>query len=157
MALGVIGGLVLLFFIAIGALVYGVTRHIKTQPATATSAVKTFDDQRAQFQGQSALFTLDDLDHPENVHKRVQAIPAGNTPASELCVLVWSPDSQKTVNVSLPFWLLKMGRRKINIQSDEDFEFEKFNVDVDQLERIGPHFIADLQKPGGERVLIWTK
>jgi hypothetical protein len=70
---------------------------------------------------------------------------------------VWSPNSERTVRISLPFWLLKLGRKKIDIGGADSFDFERMQIDVNQLERIGPKLLADLERPGGERVLVWTK
>ena len=155
--LAVIGGLVLCLVAAAGFGTYMIMKRIKTESATATAAVKTFDAQRAEFKGQTALFTMEDLENPDAALKKIGAMPAGPAPATDLHVLVWSPDDQRTVNISLPFWLLKMGKRKIDIGGAEGFDFERFNVDAAQLERIGPRLFADFEKPGGERILIWTK
>lgn len=155
--LAIIGGLVVCLIAAAGFGTYMIMQRVKTEPATATSAVKTFDAQRTEFKGQTPLVTFDDLENPETVTKKIAALPVGAAPATDLHILVWAPDSQRTVNISLPFWLLKMGKRKVDIGSAEGFDFERFNVDIAQLERIGPRLFADFEKPGGERVLIWTK
>jgi hypothetical protein len=73
-----------------------------------------------------------------------------------MAILVWDPDEQRTVRIALPFWLLKIGKRKIDIGAST-FDFERFRLDVNDLERIGPRLIADFQRPGGERVLVWTR
>jgi hypothetical protein len=134
-----------------------VVRHIKTEPATATSAVKTFEQERARFGVEKALISFDDVDSPSGIQKKFDALPASATPATEMEILVWSPDSGRTVRISLPFWLLKMGRRKIDIAGADSFDFDRLRIDVNQLERIGPKLIADLERPGGEKVLVWTK
>ena len=48
------------------------------------------------------------------------------------------------------------GKRKIDIGAS-GFDFDRFRIDVNYLERIGPRLIADIQRPGGERVLVWTR
>ncbi len=155
--LAVIGGLVICLFVLAGASTYWVMRHIKTTPATATAAVKTFEQERAQFGAEQALLSLDELEKPENIQKKIDALPAGSAPATNMEVLVWSPNSERTVRISLPFWLLKLGRNKIDIAGADSFDFNRLQIDVTQLERIGPRLLADLERPGGERVLVWTK
>jgi len=152
-----IGTIVLALFVMAGVSTYWVMQHIKTQPATATSAVKTFEQQRAQFGAEQALLTLDDVENPSAIVKKIDRLPAGATPATNMEILVWSPDSERTVRISLPFWLLKLGRRKIDIGGANAFDFDRLRIDVNQLERIGPKLIADLERPGGERVLVWTR
>ena len=76
--------------------------------------------------------------------------------ATDLAILVWDPTDERTVRISLPFWVLKLGRRKIDIGNSGGFDFERLNIDVDQLEKIGPRLLVDVQRPGGERVLVWS-
>jgi len=152
-----IGVLVVVLLVLAGVSTYWVMSHIKTNPATATSAVKTFEQERAQFGAQQALLSLDELENAAAVQKKVDALPAGSALASTMEILVWAPNSERTVRISLPFWLLKLGRKNINIGGADSFDFERLQVDVNQLERIGPKLIVDLERPGGERVLVWTK
>ena len=83
-------------------------------------------------------------------------MPTSTTKPTEMAILVWDPDGERTVRIALPFWLLKMGKRKIDIGSNA-FDFDRLRIDVRDLERIGPKLIADIQKPGGERVLVWSR
>jgi len=152
-----IGTIVLALFVLVGVSTYWVMQHITTQPATATSAVKTFDQARAQLGAERALLTQDDLDNPSAVRKRIDGLPASSTPVNTMEILVWSPNGERTVRISLPFWLLKLGRRKIDIAGADSFDFNRLNIDVNQLERMGPKLLIDVERPGGERVLVWTR
>lgn len=152
-----IGTIVLALLVLAGVGTYWLTQHIKTQPSTATGAVKTFEQQRAQFGAEQPLLLLDDIENPATIVKKIDRLPVATAPASNMEILVWSPDSERTVRISLPFWLLKLGRKKINISGANTFDFDRLQIDVNQLERIGPKLIADLERPGGERVLIWTR
>jgi hypothetical protein len=168
----IIGILVFLGVCVVGLLVFAglttmwVMRHISTAPASATSAVKTFDEERARFGTQTPLLKLDDLDRLDRMdrmeraaelNKRLSALPPAAAPATDLAILVWDPTDERTVRISLPFWLLKLGKRKIDIGNSSGFDFERLNIDVEQLEKIGPRLLVDLQRPGGERVLVWTR
>jgi hypothetical protein len=61
----------------------------------------------------------------------------------------------------LPFWLLCLGRRgsggSLRFGSSGRIQFERLNISVDDLERLGPALIIDYQTPHGERVLVWTQ
>ena len=58
----------------------------------------------------------------------------------------------------MPLWVLRLGRRKIDIlKSSRGFNFESLNLDIAELERIGPALVLDYRTPSGERVLIWTQ
>lgn len=171
----IIGILVFFGICVVALLVFaGVTtmwvmRHVSTSPASATSAMKSFDAERARFGGQPPLLTLDDLDDLDRLdhmgrieratalNRRLAALPAAETPATDLAILVWDSTNERTVRISLPFWLLKLGKRRIDIGNSSGFDFDRLNIDVDQLEHIGPTLLVDLQRPGGERVLVWTK
>lgn len=154
--LSVIGFIVVCMMVLAGAGAYWLTRHIKTSPTTATEAVKTFDQERARFGAEKALVTLEDVDNSAGVQRRLEAMPTSAVKPTEMAILVWDPDEARTVRIALPFWLLKMGKRKIDIGSG-GFDFDRFRIDVNDLERIGPRLIVDLQRPGGERVLVWTR
>ena len=167
--LAFLGICVVALLIFAGVTTMWVMRHISTAPASATSAVKTFDEERARFGTEQPLLKLDDLDRLDRMDrmdrmdraaeltKRLAALPPAATPATDLAILVWDPTDERTVRISLPFWVLKLGRRKIDIGNSGGFDFERLNIDVDQLEKIGPRLLVDVQRPGGERVLVWTK
>jgi hypothetical protein len=37
------------------------------------------------------------------------------------------------------------------------FDFQRLNLDVDELERIGPALVFDFRNQDGVRVLLWTQ
>jgi hypothetical protein len=154
--LSVVGFIVISLMVLAGAGTVWMMRHITTSPTTATQAVKTFDQERARFGTEKALIGLEDVDNSAGVQRRIDAMPTASVKPTEMEILVWDPDEERTVRIALPFWLLKMGKRKIDIGSSA-FDFDRFRIDVNDLERIGPRLIADIQRPGGERVLIWSR
>jgi hypothetical protein len=154
--LSVIGFIVVCLMVLAGAGTMWMMRHINTAPSTATQAVKTFDEERARFGTEKALITLEDVDNGAAVQKRIDAMPTSTTKPTEMAILVWDPDGERTVRIALPFWLLKLGKKKIDIGSNA-FDFDRFRIDVRALERIGPKLIAAIQKPGGVRVLVWSR
>jgi hypothetical protein len=93
-----------------------------------------------------------------SVSTPLSEMPPGATQPNDLVVLAWNPDDQRVVTVTLPFWLLRLGHRKIDLMNgDKDFDLDRLNLDVDQLQRIGPKLVFDWRRPTGERVLIWTQ
>lgn len=154
--LSIIGFIVVCLMVMAGAGAYWVGSHIKTAPSTATQAVKTFDQERARFGTEKPLIGSEDIDNAAGVQKRLEALPTASVKPTEMSVLVWDPDDERTVRIALPFWMLKIGKRKIDIGSGA-FDFDRFSIDVNDLERIGPKLIVDLTRPGGERVLVWTR
>lgn len=154
--LSIIGFVFVCLMVMAGVGAYWVGSHIKTAPSTATQAVKTFDQERARFGTEKPLIGSDDIDNAAGVQKRLEALPTASVTPTEMSVLVWDPDDERTVRIALPFWMLKIGKRKIDIGSGA-FDFDRFRIDVNDLERIGPKLIVDLTRPGGERVLVWTR
>ena len=61
-----------------------------------------------------------------------------------------NPDRQRLVKVSLPFWVLKFGKQKIDIM-EGGFDFQRLQLDVNELQRVGPILLFDYRSNGGER------
>ena len=154
--LSIVGVTVVGLMVLAGAGTMWMMRHIKTAPTTATQAVRTFDQERLRFGTEKALIGSEDIDNAPGVQRRLDAMPTASVKPTEMTILVWDPDQERTVRIALPFWMLKIGKRKIDIGSS-GFDFDRFRIDVNDLERIGPKLIADIQRPGGERVLVWTR
>jgi hypothetical protein len=153
---GVFGTCMLLLIVVAGGLFFFVTSHVNSRQTTSSEAFRTFDTTRAEFRDQKPLLEIDDRDRPR-VPKALSTFPTSSTRPEQLCVLAWDPEEERVVQLSLPFWLLKLGRRKIDVSGNHGFDFDQLNIDVNELERIGPQLILDLRKSTGQRVLVWTK
>jgi len=156
---GVIGACVLALFALAGAGVYFVSRHINAQRTSSAEAQKAFDSTLASFKDPRALIELDSFDRPHPA-RPFSELPTSPTKPSDLWILAFDADRERLVKVSLPFWILRMGRRKMDIMSsgDRSFDLERLNLDVPELERIGPAVIIDFRRSGsGEHVLVWTR
>ncbi len=140
-----------------GAGVYFVASHIDTSRVSSTEALRTLDDARAQLKDEKPLFELDQRERPR-LSRALESLPTSPTKPEHLVVLAWDPDDERIVKVTLPFWLLRLGRRNINVLDHEGgFNLERLNLDVNELERVGPLLLMDFRSPSGERVLIWTR
>jgi hypothetical protein len=149
-------GLVGLIVVA-GAGVYFVTRHISTEKSTSAEAIRAFDAVRASFPNQKPLYDLDNAERPR-VARPLNKIPTSQSKPDHLWVLAWDPDDERLVKVSLPFWVLRLGKRKMEIiGKDGGFDLERLNLDGEELERIGPALIFDFRDRDGVRVLLWTQ
>ena len=149
-------GLVAIISIA-GAGVYFVTRHIRSESATQVQATQALESVAITFASSRPLFELDSADEPRPVRPLAQ-VPTGLRPSRDLLMLAWEPEHQRLVKVALPFWMLRIGKHKLRIARDrEGFDLERLNLDVDELERIGPAMLIDFRNPEGVRVLVWTQ
>lgn len=83
---------------------------------------------------------------------------ACSAPASNLWILAWDPDEARTVTLSLPLWMLRLGKRNVSVGHEADgFDLERLQLDVDELSRVGPALIFDFRNSDGVRVLLWTE
>lgn len=154
--LACVGVIIVGLFAIAGVGVYLVASHIDTEPATSADALRAFEQARSAFKDQEPLVALDDNERPTLV-RPLRDIPRSDTRARELSVMVWDDNDERLVTISLPFWLLRMGGRNIEVNHGEWFRLDELHLDVDQLERIGPHLVFDYRRPNGERVLLWTQ
>jgi hypothetical protein len=158
--LWILGGLFLLCVIALiaiaGAGMYFISQHIDTARTSGDDAQRAFETARRPYK--EPLFELDRFERVQ-LRRPLRELPTSTTRPQHLWILAWDPDDERLVKVSLPFWLLKMGRRNIDIGTNGHggFQLEQLDLDMHELERIGPALIVDHRAPSGARVLIWTQ
>ena len=148
-------GVVGLIVIAVAGVMF-VTSHVTTTRATAGEAQRAFDATRAMLKDQQPLVEIDRLEQPR-VTRQLSQLPSAATKPQYMWVLVWNDREQQLIKVSLPFWLLRLGRKKIDFGSTRGFDLERLNLDLKELERVAPTLVLDHRSAGGERVLIWTQ
>jgi hypothetical protein len=160
--LWVLIGLALTFVLGIVAVagtgIYFVSHHFNSKTTTTAAATQSMDDVRAGFKGQTPLMRLDAVDRPV-VETHLETLSTSATKPSDLVILVWDPDKEQLVNISVPFWLLRFARRKALFSTDDRNMnyFNDLNLDVAELERVGPVLVLDQTTQRGNRVLIWTR
>ena len=159
--LWIIGGFAVLFVLGLvalaGAGLYFVTRHIDTRTATSSQALREFDDARERFRTAQPLIEVDALDRA-HATRTLTALPTSPTKPASLKLLAWDPTEDRLVRMDLPFWILRLGREKLDILQDgHDLDLAQLDLDFAELERIGPALVLDHRTPSGERVLIWTQ
>jgi hypothetical protein len=154
-AIGII--CVILGVAVLGTAVYVFRRHINAQFVSTETAHEEFQRTRQRFAGQPPLIDLSSGPHNPVIHDRT----ASGTEIRTLRVLAFDPAAGKLVNVSLPFWLLRMApSRNFTFRSAGDFDFDsdRLHLTVDDLERAGPGLILDTRDPRkGTLVLVWAE
>lgn len=134
---------------------YFISHNVKASKSTSGEAFKAFDEARKPFQDMQPLFELDRRDEPK-MTRPLESMPAGATRPQTMYILAWDPDKERLARVSMPFWMLRLGRKKIDLTSG-GFDFERLQLDIEQLERVGPIILFDYRPQNGQRVLVWTQ
>jgi hypothetical protein len=132
-----------------------VSHHVQARHATSAEAYSAFDDAHAKFKDEKPVYDMDNMEHPRQV-REWSTMPTSVSKTNEVWVLAWDPDRERLARVSIPFWILRLGKRKIDI-STGGFNFERLELDVNELQRVGPVLLFDFRTGSGERVLIWTQ
>jgi hypothetical protein len=149
-------GLVALLAIA-GAGVYFVSRHIDVEQATDADALRTLDLARSRFGEQRPLYQVDGSQRPQPTGM-LGRLPQSTVRPDHLMILAWDPANERLVRVSLPFWLLKVGRHKFELRSEaEGFDLSELDLDINELERVGPVLVFERRDASGQRILAWTE
>jgi hypothetical protein len=137
-------------------------RNVQVTSPSRVEAFRQFDSARAPFKDQKPLFEFDNRDHPR-LSRTLSELPTASVKPRDLVVMAWDPDGRspgvgKLVRIPLPFWLLKMGRQKIDLMpNDSGVELDQLNLDINELERVGPMLVIDFRTQQGKRVLVWTQ
>jgi hypothetical protein len=134
---------------------YFFSKHVTRGHATSAEAFKAFDDARVPFKDATALFELDRHDEPR-MKRKLEEMPSGARRANTVMILAWDPEKERLAKVSMPFWMIRMGRNKIDLTSG-GLDFQRVQLDIEQLERVGPILLLDFRPQTGQRVLVWTQ
>lgn len=152
--LGVLG-FILFCFIAFAAFgLYFVSQNLNMESATVAQAGRSFDDVRARFK-EPPILTLDDRERV-TMTRQPPDKPAGEKPQT-MHVMAYDDEDSRIVRVTVPFWMLRLGREKIRLGSGSDLQFEQLRITAEELERYGPALLLDHRGVGGKRVLVWTQ
>jgi hypothetical protein len=136
---------------------YFFSQHVNTKEASPTSAAREFAEVGAKFAGQRPLIELDDRGHLVRANTD-RAAPAKAAPLEAVHVLAYDPDDGRIVEISIPFWLLRMKMHGTTIDFNGNrMQLEDLKLTVEDLERYGPTLIIDQKTRDGERVLVWSQ
>lgn len=153
--LGIVGFIVLCIvaFAAFGF--YFIANNLQMTAANPTEAAQSFDEARARFKD-APIITLDDQ-RQVTVTRRPPDQPAGARPET-MHIMAYDTDESRIVRISVPFWMLRLGREKIRLGTGgNDIQIEDLHLTAEELERYGPALLLDHKDRQGQRVLVWTQ
>jgi hypothetical protein len=155
--LGAFGAGVLVLVAVAAAGVYFVTQRVQADRSTSADAKRAFDSVVEAFGETRPLYELDQAGDPRAT-RPVADLPTADTPPTDLRMLAWDPEHERLIRVALPFWMLRVGQQKFSFSHDHPgFDLDGLDLDVSQLERIGPALVFDYREDTGVRVLLWTQ
>ena len=148
---------VLALVAVVGGAFFYMSRHIETKAATPASAAREFDAVRSGFAGQRPLIELDR--NGRFLRANTDRPAPKNAPVpDQLRILAFDPSDGRMVQVSVPFWLLRMKSHNATIDlNGSRMDLEDLRLTIQDLERQGPALIVDHQAPDGDRVLVWSR
>ena len=148
---------VLALVAVVGGSFFYMSRHIETKSATPASAAREFEAVRSGFSGQKPLIELDRNGRFVRAHTDRPG-PANAAVPDQLRILAFDPSDGRIVQVSVPFWLLRMKASNATIDlNGSKMDLEDLRLTIHDLERQGPSLIVDHQAPDGDRVLVWSR
>lgn len=158
--LWIILGILFALFVAAATAVFITVSYFRQNVSIArdisgTDANREFDAVLAKFPGQQPLIRLVD-GRTQFVAERANQSPS-TKPLTTMHVIAFDGDDGELAQVSLPFWLLRMRDRPIELSAysrtsrDEDVSFK-----IEDLEKAGPGIVMDLTRRDG-RVLVWVE
>ncbi|MFO7303018.1 MAG: hypothetical protein DIU54_011430 [Acidobacteriota bacterium] len=149
-------GLIVIIGAAAASIVF-VSRHVEAHSTTPADALAAFEQVRARFEN-GPLYEFDADDRPFAAVE-LSSLPTSSVHPSSLMIQAWNPRQERLVRMSLPFWLLRLAPDDMRFSKpghDHGFDFHQLNLDVRELERIGPALVIDYRNEDGVRVLLWT-
>ena len=158
--LAIILGVLFVFgMLAVGCVVVTVSFFRQNMEITETSeeaAMRELDEVRAKFPGQQPLIQLVD-GKPQLVAERASQTPTQTT-LKTLHVVAFDSDEGNLVNLSIPFWLLRMKSGPIRLSAyRQGWDDRGVSFRIEDLEKHGPGIIADVTQAGEGRVVIWAE
>jgi hypothetical protein len=150
--MGVVGVLIFLVVVIVGGGAWFFASAFESIPANEASATASFDQVRQRFAGVVPVFALE---ASETVAVQREPLPEGAArPVARLLLRHWDPDDDELVEVTLPFWLVRLNPGEFSVTADQH---GLRGVTAAQLERYGPTLLVDHSGRGGDRLLIWTE
>ena len=132
-------------------------RHIRSDIVPADTAAARIAAARARF-GSNPAFLRVDADGRTVVNGREDV--ASSEPLAALRALAYDPRSGKLIDVSIPFWMLRLvpnGRISLDAGTGFNFDAERLNLNLAALEELGAGLVLDHSQASGTRLLVWTE
>ena len=142
----------------VGGAAFFIHRNIRTELVPADAAEARIASARARFAAQPALLRIDA--NGETVVTGRTDAGAAHGPLQTLRALAYDPGPRKLIDVSIPFWLLRLapdGRISIDAETGIKFDAERLSLNVSALEALGPGLVLDHADRNGMNMLVWTE
>jgi hypothetical protein len=153
-----IGVGIVMVFLGIGAIVAisaYFSERIEISDATAQNAEEAFEKIRQRFAGKPPLVVMK---AGESVVKSDAAPASERSSLETLHVLAWDPDEDKLVNVSVPWWIVRMKSGPIRFSTyASGWDDNGVSLQPEDIERYGAGIVLDVTGRHGERALLWTE
>ncbi|MEO8680559.1 MAG: hypothetical protein ABI665_16015 [Vicinamibacterales bacterium] len=155
-----IGIVILLFFIAAGAVIFTVSYardHLQIATSSEADAMRAFDEVHAKFPGHPLIEIKDG--EPTTVGERSNA-PSSRVELTTMHVLAWDPDHDHLVRAEIPFWLLRLKSGPISFSSyAAGLRNDRVRLTVEDIERHGPGIVVDVTdtRRNRGRALVWAE
>lgn len=159
--LWIILGILFVLFVAAATAVFMTVSYFRQNIQIArdisdADANREFDAALAKFPGQQPLIRLVD-GRPQFVADRANP-PGSVKPLTTMHVIAFDEDDGELAQVSLPFWLLRMRDRPIELSAySRGWDDDGVSFKIEDLEKAGPGIVMDLTRPRDGRVLVWVE
>jgi hypothetical protein len=152
----VVGLIICVGIVGVGAAVWFFTSAFETVAADETRATRSFEEVRARFGGAGPVLRMTD-DGPVVAREPPQVRPARDLQSVHL--LAWNPQDERLATFTLPFWLMRMKEGPIDISAESAgwSRSAKMSMTVEELERYGPALLIDHADEDDGRILVWTE
>ena len=144
--------------VIVGATTFVIYRHIRTETVPPEAAEARVAKARARFGAGQPLVRIDATG--EAVITGRPDVATASATVATLRAVAYDPGARKLVDVSIPFWLLRLspnGRISFDADSGIDFDAERLHLNVSALEALGPGLVLDHTDAAGKKVLVWTE
>jgi hypothetical protein len=156
-----LGAAIVLLSAATGT-VWFFVRHWDTERASPSTAQVEFDQLRARFGGEQPLLDM-------RFRKPLTDVNASHVPAplhSFHTVIFDTRGAQRLVHVTVPYWFGRHYARhsgkfawlgELTFFDDTEFDPEKIQLSLDEVERHGPGLLVDYRHPTGGQFIAWVE
>jgi hypothetical protein len=160
-ALGIACFLIMIAVAVIGGVGYMIYQQfsVKATFVDASDATHQLDEIRAKFAGQTPKVTFTETPDgkPDVTLARPVASPVSLT---SLHMATFDPSKNKLVQMTVPFWLLRMAPEgKMQVNGEEvlsHLSTPSGKLTAKDVEALGPGLLVDETRPDGTRVILWT-
>ncbi len=140
----------------VGGGIWYASKQFKVKEVAGRDIETEFTRLRTRFKDQKPIL---DTKHGIGIASdrlEARASAYAGPPPKNLCLLVWTEEQPKAVQLCLPFWLLKMKSGRGLKFDVPDGSSRRLELSAEELERAGPALLLD-EDHDRSRLLVWTE